>query len=80
MKHSIVIYSKFGCDYCSKLRNYLISKEIEFEYLVYEMNFSRDKFSELFGDATTFPQVTVNGKPIGGLKSTIKFLVEQKLV
>jgi len=50
--------------------------------VVYKLNrdFTREEFYGKFGNGSTFPQVTVDEKNIGGCTDTVQYLKEQKLV
>ncbi len=52
------------------------------EYTIYKLgrDYDRQEFYEKFGRGTTFPQVLVDDKTIGGCTETVKYLREQKLV
>ena len=51
-------------------------------FVVYTLGerFNREQFYEEFGEGSTFPQVTCNGKKIGGSVETIRFLKEEKIL
>jgi len=51
-------------------------------YVVYNLNehFDKKSFIDEFGQGSTFPQVLVDGKKIGGCVDTIKYLRENKIV
>ena len=48
---------------------------------MYNLNedFDRDSFYSEFGQGSTFPQVVVDGKKLGGCVDTIEFLRENKI-
>ena len=50
--------------------------------MVYNLgeDYTREEFISEFGEGTTFPQVVVDGKKLGGSVETIKFLKEQQVV
>jgi glutaredoxin len=75
-----VVYSKSGCPYCSKVEQVL--KLAEQKHVVYKLDvdYDRAEFYEKFGVGSTFPQVLVNGKILGGCSDTVQFLKEHKLV
>jgi glutaredoxin len=54
----------------------------ELQYVVYKLNtdFTREEFYAEFGEGSTFPQVIVDEKHIGGCTDTVQYLKEQKLV
>ncbi len=43
-------------------------------------DFERPEFYEKFGQGSTFPQITVDGKTLGGCAETVKYLKENNLV
>ena len=74
------IYSKDGCPYCDKIQQ--VMQISNFEHVVYKLgrDFTREEFYSEFGQGSTFPQVIVNDKHIGGCTDTIKYLNENNLV
>jgi len=53
-----------------------------FEHVVYNLDedFTRQQFIDEFGLGSTFPQVILNDKRLGGCVDTVKYLKENKLV
>ena len=79
-KHmNFAVYSKDGCPYCDKIKQ--IMDLTKLSYVVYNLNedFDRDSFYGEFGQGSTFPQVVVDGKKLGGCVDTIEFLRENKI-
>jgi glutaredoxin len=74
------IYSKDGCPYCTKVEQVLQLAELQ--HVVYKLNtdFTREEFYAEFGEGSTFPQVIVDDKHIGGCTDTVQYLKEQNLV
>ena len=74
------VYSKDGCPYCTKVQQVLELAGLQ--HVVYKLgvDFNRDEFYSEFGDGSTFPQVIVDDKHIGGCSDTVQYLQEQKLV
>ena len=74
------VYSKSGCPYCSKIVEVL--DHIKASYTVYSLgeHFDKDSFYGEFGNGTTFPQILLNGKKLGGCVDTIKYLKEEQIV
>ena len=74
------VYSKDGCPYCIKVQQVLQLAELQ--YVVYKLNtdFTREEFYAEFGEGSTFPQVMVDEKRIGGCSDTVEYLKEQNLV
>lgn len=77
---TFTVYSKNNCPYCSKVKQVL---EITgMTHVIYELDkdFTKDQFIDEFGEGTTFPQVIVDDKNLGGCKETVKYLKENNLV
>ena len=74
------VYSKDACPYCTKVQQVLELSQLQ--YVTYKLNvdFSREEFYSEFGQGSTFPQVIVDDKHIGGCTDTVKYLKEQNLV
>jgi glutaredoxin len=74
-----VIYTKNGCYYCDQIKKVLTLANIE--YLTYDLDkdFTREDFYSKFGTGATFPQVLLNGNPLGGCTQTIKYIKENNL-
>ena len=70
------VYSKAGCPYCTKLVSVLQYQE--YKHVVYELgrDFNREEFYSKFGKGSTFPQVLLDDRHLGGCKETIKFIRE----
>jgi glutaredoxin len=54
----------------------------ELQHVVYKLNtdFTREEFYAEFGEGSTFPQVIVDEKHIGGCSDTVKYLRENNMV
>ena len=76
---NFAVYSKDGCPYCDKIKQVMDLTKLS--YVVYNLNedFDRDSFYGEFGQGSTFPQVVVAGKKLGGCVDTIKFLRENQI-
>jgi glutaredoxin len=59
-----------------------VLKLAELQHVVYKLgvDFNRDEFYSEFGPGSTFPQVIVDDKHIGGCTDTVQYLKEQNLV
>jgi glutaredoxin len=78
--NEITIYSKVGCAFCERLVQILKIKEIEFTELKLDKDFNTDKFLAEFGPGATFPQVKYGNKNIGGMKESVRYLIEHNLL
>ena len=77
---NFAVYTKDGCPYCEKIKEVL--KLTESKFVVYNLDehFDKDSFYGEFGQGSTFPQVVVDGKKLGGCVDTVQFLKENKIV
>jgi len=74
------VYSKNGCGYCEKLIEFMNKKGINYQKFLLGQDFTTEDFVSKFGTGTTFPQVLVGYEQIGGMKDTVRYLVENKYV
>ena len=77
---NFTVYSKEGCDYCERIKTVL--RLTGSTYVVYNLgeDFTKEEFIAEFGEGATFPQVSCDGKKIGGSVETVKFLREKQKV
>ena len=77
---NFAVYSKDSCPHCDKIKQVMDLTKLS--YVVYNLDehFDRDEFISEFGMGSTFPQVQVDGKKLGGCVDTIKYLREKKIV
>ena len=77
---NFAVYSKDGCPYCDKIKQVLdLTKTC---YVVYNLGeqFDKKSFYDEFGEGATFPQVSVDGKKLGGCVDTIEYLKEKQII
>ena len=77
---NFAVYSKDGCPYCDKVEQVLELSGLNFVIYKLDKNFDKQSFYGEFGEGSTFPQVVVNGKKLGGCTDTVKYLKEKQLV
>ena len=81
---NFTVYSKRLCPWCDKVKTVLehLCSIKGYPLVIYELDtdFNREQFIGEFGEGSTFPQVIVNTKKLGGCVDTIKYLQEQKLI
>ena len=80
LSRNFTVYSRDGCPYCEKVEQVL--KMTGLNYVTYKLdqNFDKKSFYGEFGEGSTFPQVVMNGKKLGGCSDTVKYLQEKQLV
>ena len=61
----VTVFTRKGCSYCVKAKTLLRNAGIEFEELVLNEDYT-DRTLRAVANATTFPQVFINGEHIGG--------------
>jgi len=77
---NFTVYSKQGCPYCESIIQILIGKDLSFTEYKLEDHFSKEDFYGEFGDGSTFPQITMDGKKLGGCTDTVKYLREERII
>ena len=56
------------------------TKGVNYEKFNLGDDFTTEDFLYKFGKSSTFPQVIVENKKIGGMKDTVRYLLDNKLV
>jgi|AACY02.12.fsa_nt_gi glutaredoxin len=80
-KHmKFTVYSKDGCPYCTKIQQVLELTGLQHVIYKLDEDFTREEFYAEFGQGSTFPQVIVDDKHLGGCTDTVQYLKEQNLV
>ena len=74
------VFSKEGCPYCDKIKQVLELTGSNFVVYTLGDQFDKDAFYGEFGEGSTFPQVVVDGKKLGGCTDTIKYLKEHQVI
>mgnify|MGYP003133016948 FL=1 len=77
---NFAVYSKDGCPYCTKVVQVLELAELNHVVYKLDKNFDRQSFYGEFGNGSTFPQVVMNGRKLGGCTETVKYLRENNMV
>ena len=72
----IKIYGTESCNFCYKARELAANHGLEFEYYDIGRGSKLVEFGNLFPQAKTVPQITVNGAWVGGYEAFKKFLEE----
>ncbi len=68
----IKIYGKSNCPQCDKAKQICESLNLEYQYNQLDVDYTKEELLSIFPQARTMPQISVNGQPVGGLKSFIE--------
>jgi glutaredoxin-like protein len=74
---SVTIFTRKGCPHCFRAKTLLTDAGFEFEELVLNRNYS-DRTLRAVANATTFPQIFIDGKSIGGADDLERWLAQWK--
>ena len=77
---NFTVYSKEGCPYCSSILQILLGKDLAFTEYKLDDNFTKEEFYAEFGEGSTFPQVVMDGKKLGGCMDSVKYLREERII
>ena len=77
---TFIVYTRPGCPYCTQIKQVLEGKK--YGYTEYQLNkdFTREEFYGEFGPGTTFPQVLLDQKKIGGCTESVRYLRQYNLI
>ena len=62
----VEIWGKSMCTFCDAAIQLCESEGVEYEYKTYEIDFTKEEILTEFVGAKTFPQIKIDGNPIGG--------------
>jgi len=71
---NVEIWGKLTCTFCDAAIKLCEEKGIEYEYKTYEIDFTKEEILAEFVGATTFPQIKIDGVPIGGYQELEEIL------
>jgi len=74
----VLVYTKPDCISCTKAKMLLASRNISYQELKLNEDFTREHLLEQFPSASSFPIVVVDGFNIGGVEQLSKMINEQK--
>jgi glutaredoxin-like protein len=75
--YDITVFSRPGCPYCARAKGMLHDAGLEFEELVLNRDYT-DRTLRAVADATSYPQVFINGELIGGSDKLERWLEQGK--
>ncbi len=73
----VTVFARKGCVYCARAKGLLHDAGIEFEELTLNKDYTDHSLRAVAG-ATTYPQIFIDGKHIGGAEDLEKWLEEKK--
>ena len=73
--HDVTVFSRPGCVFCARAKGLLNDAGIEFEELVLNRDYT-DRTLRAVADATTYPQIFIDGQHIGGAEDLETWLSE----
>ena len=77
----IIIYTTYGCKWCSRTKELFARAEVEYEERqVGTSEWDAAEFSATYPEAKAYPYVIIDGEPVGGLVETAKIFLERGLV
>jgi glutaredoxin-like protein len=74
--HDVTVFSRDGCPFCVRAKGMLRDAGIEFEELVLNQDYT-DRTLRAVSTNTTYPQVFIDGKLIGGSDELATWLAER---
>lgn len=74
------VYSKSNCPYCYKVKKVLELCGKNFVVYNLDEHFTKEEFYSEFGKGSTFPQVVMDDKHLGGCTDTILYLKELAII
>jgi glutaredoxin len=75
-----VLYSKDNCQECERAKMLLDNIKIEYLEYKYLIDFTKRQFISEFGESASFPQISIGYGHIGGLKETLQYLKDKKII
>lgn len=63
----VVIYGKEGCGFCRRAKKFCENEELAYEYYSLGTDVTKEDIQKAVGgEFPTYPQILVDGEPIGG--------------
>ena len=78
--NNTTIYTRPGCPYCSKIKEFYNLKGWSYREYILNENFTRDQFYQEFGSGSTFPQLVVDGQKTGGCNDSISHFKSRGII
>ena len=75
----IEIWGKSNCPNCHKAKMFCETRNLDYIYKQLDVDFTREQVMDKFPTARVFPQVVINGKPIGSYDQMTTY-IEQMIL
>jgi len=75
--HDVTVFARAGCPHCAKAKGLLRDAGIEFEELALNKDYT-DRTLRAVANATTYPQVFVDGEHVGGADDLEGWLAQRR--
>lgn len=79
MSEKFYVYTRSGCGYCDRLISFMNQKGIDYEKFNLGSDYQREDFYAKFGQGSTFPQVNYKNENLGGMRETVRYLIENRM-
>ena len=77
---NFIIYTRDGCPYCTRIKEVFRAKQFTFVEKKLDKDFTREDYYQQFGKSTTFPQVLMDGKRLGGCTESVQYLRKNNIL
>ena len=74
-EHLVEIWGKPYCPYCDNTKALCTKEGLKYIYYQLDENYTKEELLELFPNARTLPQITIDNKHIGGFMELRNYLV-----
>lgn len=74
----ITVFSKEGCSYCERAINLLKKRNIPYEVLKLDEQFTKEWIQRAFPAMMTFPVIVQNNQLIGGFNELMDKLIDDR--
>lgn len=70
----ITIYGKPSCGFCTKAKNFCVSRGLEFEYKDVTTHRFMEDLKEAYPEARSVPQIWVRDEHVGGYNEFVQYV------
>ena len=73
-EHLVEIWGKPNCPYCDKAKALCDKEDLAYAYMRLDEDYTKEELLELFPNARTLPQITIDNTYIGGFTELRNYL------